>query len=209
MKTLGGIGTERSIGSDVEQFPKARGEYDLMTPRENLGLIVSPATDVELDNTLPLMEAFFGAEIANPKIVHWVQELNRLSVWAIKDAKTGVGLGCYSQLFLSPLGKELAEKDQLDARTPQRDWLASSEEPPAAVYKWLMVARGRAFGGIPMVASFMRQPRFAKLDYFAGALTPSGADFLERYGFEKISPGARTYRYERLANRAPLQEMAS
>lgn len=176
-------------------------EYDLMAPDYSCGVICSPATDADLETTLPMIEAFFGDAVASRQTVMDVVRRNRLSAWAMRDAETGTCLGCYAMLFLSEQGAELAAAGKLDARAPRPEWLATPSDPPAAIYKWLIVARGRAYAGIAAIAAFMRQPQFAHLDYYGTALNDDGARFMERYGFERIAPQSPAYRYRRLANR--------
>ena len=176
-------------------------EYDALLPNFGASVVCSPATDRDVLETYPLIAETFGGAIAEIDRILEIANHNRLCVWAIRDAKSGAGLGCYALLFLNRSGADAALAGRLDGRDPNPEHLCAQNETPAAIYHWLVAAKGRAAAGIAHVTSFLCGPKFAEIDYLATAATPDGERFMRRVGFQPAGSGSGVFRYRRMANR--------
>lgn len=119
-------------------------------------------------------------------------------------------VGICAMLMLTPTGLEALLLGEFDGLSPDPKGLAATDDSPAAIYSWALVAPGRASEGICHVSQFLRQPQFRAANFYSRPNTDVGIRLNLGVGFRPIdsrTPGL--FRYVRLINRAPPISLAA
>ncbi len=128
--------------------------------------------------------------LASDETVHRVACNNPDAFWAIaRRTKTGGSpaepQGLVAMLMLSTEGIDALLRGQLDTRNPPDELLVGQHERPAAIYGWLIHAKGRLAPGLTLVMEKLQTPLYRGVDIFCRASTKEGAAFFDALGFSR------------------------
>jgi len=139
--------------------------------------------------------------VASEEIIARTIEHNRNNILLFYKNSDVVGI-C-AMLMLTLTGLEALLLGELDGLNPDPKGLAATDDSPAAIYSWAVVAPGRASEGICHVSQFLRQPLFRAANFYSRPNTEVGIRLNLAVGFRPIdSRTSGLFRYVRLVNRA-------
>lgn len=108
--------------------------------------------------------------------------------WAIRR-KTGDGdeapRGFAAFLMLNEAGIDALIRGALDATDPPTHYLVGQHERPAAIYVWLVHAKGMLTPALGLVMEKLKTPLYRDVDLIARAVTAEGSQFNDSLGFHK------------------------
>ncbi len=88
-------------------------------------------------------------------------------------------------LMLNVDGADALLRGQLDTRDPPNELLVGQHERPAAIYGWLIHAKGRLAPGLTLVMEKLQTPLYRGVDIVCRASTKDGATFFDALGFSR------------------------
>jgi len=111
-------------------------------------------------------------------------------------------IGAFALLKLNALGVARLVAGRMTMADPALETLAETDEVPAGVYFWALLARGRARLGVSRVLRWLQEPRLRRADLWATPVTADGQRFVDNLGFRPVAatPVAGLCRYTRHLN---------
>lgn len=127
--------------------------------------------------------------LASNEAVQRVAANNRDSFWAIarrgRDNQLSEPRGLVAMLMLNTDGVDALLRGALDARNPPARYLVGQHERPAAIYGWLIHAKGTLAPGLSLVMEKLQAPLYRGADILCRASTKDGAAFFDALGFSR------------------------
>ena len=188
---------------------RTSSDFDSLRLPKKATVSCRPALLEDLEKIGAILKDAFGSQIAPSDVVQYVMMHNRNNVHVVCNRQTIVGI--YAMLLLNPLGLERLLLGEFDPSQPDPACLSSRLMTPIAIYKWAVVAPGRAAQGILHMSHFLRQPFYRHANLFARPVTPAGRKLVSDVGFVPIAdarmPGL--HRYVRIPNRSSALPQAA
>jgi predicted GNAT family N-acyltransferase len=126
--------------------------------------------------------------IASNAVVRRVAYENPDCFWAIRRRR-GSGdeepRGFAAFLMFNQSGIDTLIRGELDATDPPSACLVGQHERPAAIYVWLVHAKGMLTPALGLVMEKLKTPLYCNVDLIACAVTPEGSQFNDSLGFGK------------------------
>jgi hypothetical protein len=175
------------------------GDFDRMTFRPQPGGIARQPLPGELPELVAKVEAALGVGLAGCELIERIAAADPDTVWVFDCG--GRAAGGFALLFLTGEGVARMQDGRLNMRAPDFACLARAGQPPAGVYMWALLARGRAAAALPQVLALLQGPRFRNADLWAAPVTRDGERFVGNLGFIRARGVAlpNLWRYERRA----------
>jgi len=125
--------------------------------------------------------------IASNEVVQRVAHANPDSFWAIRrvSARNAEPRGLAAFLMLNEAGVTALVSGEMDATDPPAEYLAGQHEKPAAIYVWLVHARGLLAPALGLVMEKLKTPLYRDVDMIARAVTQEGDQFNDSLGFQR------------------------
>lgn len=128
--------------------------------------------------------------LASNETVRRVAAHNPDSFWAVarrsaNDPGPAGPRGLIAFLMLNEEGADALINGRLDARNPPQHYLVGQHQRPAAIYGWLMHARGTLAPGLTLVMEKLQAPLYRGVDIFCRAASKDGAAFFDALGFSR------------------------
>ncbi|MCP4381178.1 MAG: GNAT family N-acetyltransferase [Hyphomicrobiales bacterium] len=129
--------------------------------------------------------------LAANQTVQRVAAANPDAFWAIARRKQRADIeppeprGLVAMLMLTAEGVDALLCGRLDARNPPHRFLVGQHERPAAIYGWLIHARGSLAPGLSLVMDKLQAPLYRGVDILCRASTKDGAAFFDALGFSR------------------------
>ena len=178
----------------------ARHELDRLSPTSAIN--VSLATPRQLADLVTIAKREIPGVNASEAALAQFLYVDPESIFAFERA--GKLLGGIAFLYLNCRGHDALLLDDIDLKSPSREFLARPDEEVSAIYVWALAGYGRAVVGLGNVAEHLRKPRFITADYFAQPSTAAGRDLLIAIGFTPMPSFQHDlWRYQRPWNRLP------
>jgi hypothetical protein len=173
---------------------------------DHLGRLYRPgilAQRVGFDE-VPILLGFAAREIpflsSAIDAVNRVINRNRDGIWVFRRGERAVGV--YAMLHLSSEGMEALLLGEFNTTYPDPSLIVNSNEKPAAVYKWAVVAPAMAASGICAMSRLLQADRFATANLYARPMTSRGGKIMAHLGFKGVRSGfPDLQRYVRIINR--------
>jgi hypothetical protein len=150
----------------------------------------------------PLLAAarrVIGARMASEEVVRRIAASQPDALWTFCRKDRVVGY--LAMLMLNCNGLEVLLSDTFDFCDPPLSLLANSDDTPAAIYIWGVLAPPLAVDGVAEVMSRLRSDKYNSANIYAFQNTVQGARFQRRLGFAPVLGHPRNlYRYVRLCN---------
>jgi hypothetical protein len=183
----------------VDVFPQVR-HRDL----DGLRLRHSPKLRPASVEEIPALLSFAASEVpgiqASSGVVRRVQEANPKSILVIED-RNGVS-GVIALLLFNTRGLEALLAGELCFANPDPSQLAAPNDPLAAIYVWILCARGKAAAAVGEVMQWAQRDGRENANIYARPTTPQGERFMSRCGFQSVRCGQTDlWRYSRLSLR--------
>jgi hypothetical protein len=192
----------RPTGRTGGWLGRLTGDFDRMTFRPQPGGIARQPLPGELPELVTKVEAALGVGLADCGLIARIAAADPDTLWVFDCG--GRAAGGFALLFLTGEGVARMLDGRLDMRAPDFASLAGAGEPPAGVYMWALLARGRAAAALPQVLAMLQGPRFRNADLWAAPVTRDGERFVGNLGFIRAEGAAlpNLWRYERRAQGA-------
>jgi predicted GNAT family N-acyltransferase len=149
-------------------------------------LTVFMPTPEQIDSLMDRARADLPQIAKNP-VVRRVAYDNPDCFWAIRR-KSGEGpaepRGFAAFLMLSREGVDGLVRGTLDATNPPPHFLVGQNQRPAAIYVWLVHARGALTPALGLVMEKLKTPLYRGVDLIARAVTQEGSQFNDSLGFQ-------------------------
>jgi predicted GNAT family N-acyltransferase len=87
--------------------------------------------------------------------------------------------------MLSEEGIDALVRGKLDATNPPLDCIVRQHQRPAAIYFWLLFARGTTAAALALVMEKLQTPLYRDVDVFARTASKAGDQFSEALGFQR------------------------
>ena len=130
-------------------------------------------------------------KIASNAVVRRVVHDNPDSFWAIRRKPLPHGepssppRGFAAFLMFNQAGIDALIRGRLDATDPPPELLVGQHERPAAIYVWLVHAKGTLAPALGLVMEKLQTPLYRDVDLIARAVTQEGGQFNDSLGFHK------------------------
>ncbi len=127
-------------------------------------------------------------KIASNDVVRRVVLRNPDSFWAIRRNSANEPSeprGFAAFLMLSADGADALVRGELDATDPAPEFLVRQNEKPAAIYVWLVHAKGRLAPALGLIMEKLQTPLYRDVDLIARAVTKEGYQFNDSLGFQR------------------------
>src|ERR1700676_1165038 len=184
----------------------ARHELDRLSPTSAIAVTLAAPRQL-VDLVAIARREIPGVNASEAGLARFLRD-DPESIFAFERA--GKLLGGIAFLYLNCRGQDALLLDDIDLKSPSREFLARPDEEVSAIYVWALAGYGRAVAGLGNVAEYLRKPRFIAADYFAQPSTAAGRDLLIAIGFTPVpSFQSDLWRYERPWNRLPIPVPAS
>jgi hypothetical protein len=179
------------------------GDFDRMTFRPQPGSIARRPLPGELPELVAKVETALGVSLASCGLIERIAAADPDTLWVFDCG--GRAAGGFALLFLTGEGVARMQDGRLNMRAPDFACLARAGQPPAGVYMWALLARGRAAAALPQVLNLLQGARFRNADLWAAPVTRDGERFVGNLGFVRAQGAAlpNLWRYERRAQGAP------
>jgi len=169
---------------------------------DSLRLRHSPKLRPASVEEIPALLAFAAPEIpaiqASMGVVRRVQEANPNSILVIESRKDVSGV--IALLLLNARGLDALLAGELCFANPDPSQLAAPNDPLAAIYVWILCARGKAAAAVGEVMQWAQRDGRENANIYARPTTPLGERFMDRCGFRPVRCGqADLWRYSRLS----------
>jgi predicted GNAT family N-acyltransferase len=152
---------------------------------------VRPLKDDEIDGALELTRRHPELAIGADEVLKRVHAHNRYTTWGIFVHQDGSDepmlQGYYAFLLLNEAGDAKLRARTLKRSDPPNDMVAASDERPATIYIWSMVAKGVSVIATPMMIEALGKV-CTGVPVYATAGTQSGLNFMRRRGFHALTP---------------------
>jgi predicted GNAT family N-acyltransferase len=128
--------------------------------------------------------------IASNHVVRRVATSNPDSFWAIRRTSSAHGenpsppRGFATFLMLSEPGVDALIRGTLDRTDPPAALLVGQHQRPAAIYVWLVHAKGGTAPALALVMEKLQAPLYRDIDLVARAVTHEGSQFNDSLGFD-------------------------
>ena len=128
--------------------------------------------------------------LACSDVVRRVALHNPDSFWAIRSRRQADAVtpaaprGCAAFLMLSEEGIDALVRGKLDATDPPLSLIVRQHERPAAIYFWLLFARGTT-PALALVMEKLQTPLYRDVDVFARTASKAGGQFSAALGFRR------------------------
>jgi predicted GNAT family N-acyltransferase len=127
--------------------------------------------------------------IARNEVARRVSSANPDSFWGIRR-RSGQGSeseprGLAAFLMFNENGFDALVRGELDATDPPAEALVGQHERPAAIYVWLVYAKGLVAPALTLVMEKLQTPLYRDVDLFARAVTREGSQFNDSLGFRR------------------------
>jgi hypothetical protein len=191
----------------VERFPQDR-HRDL----DSLQLRHSPKLRPASVEEIPALLSFASSELpgiqASVGVVTRVQEANPESILVIED-RNGV-CGVIALLLFNTSGLDALLAGELCFANPDPSQLAAPNDPLAAIYVWILCARGKSAAAVGEIMQWAQRDGRENANIYARPTTSQGERFMGRCGFQPFRCGqADLWRYSRLnLNHLPKNQAA-
>jgi hypothetical protein len=151
---------------------------------------------------IPALLSFAATEIpgvqASAGVVTRVQEANPNSILVIEN-RQGVA-GVIALLLLNTRGLDAMLAGECCFANPDPSQLAAPNDPIAAIYVWILCARGKAAAAVGEVMQWAQRDGRESANIYARPTTPQGERFMDRCGFRPVRCGQPDlWRYSRLS----------
>jgi predicted GNAT family N-acyltransferase len=128
--------------------------------------------------------------IARNEVARRVAADNPDSFWVIRRKSAagegpGAPRGLAAFLMFNENGFDALVRGELDATNPPREALVGQHERPAAIYVWLVHAKGLVAPALSLVMEKLKAPLYRDVDLFARAVTREGSQFNDSLGFRR------------------------
>ena len=127
--------------------------------------------------------------IARNEVARRVSAANPDSFWAIRrkppSGGEGAPRGLAAFLMFNENGFDALVRGELDATDPPPEALVGQHERPAAIYVWLVHAKGLVSPALGLVMEKLQAPLYRDVDLFARAVTREGSQFNDSLGFRR------------------------
>ncbi|MCC6982396.1 MAG: GNAT family N-acetyltransferase [Bauldia sp.] len=128
--------------------------------------------------------------IARNEVARRVSADNPDSFWVIRRKPAagegpGAPRGLAAFLMFNENGFDALVRGELDATDPPREALVGQHERPAAIYVWLVHAKGLVAPALSLVMEKLKTPLYRDVDLFARAVTREGSQFNDSLGFRR------------------------
>jgi predicted GNAT family N-acyltransferase len=150
-------------------------------------------------------------KIAGNEVVRGVARRNPDSFWAIRRQSAAHGedtsapRGFAAFLMFNQAGIDALIRGALDATNPPAEFLVGQHERPAAIYVWLVHAKGGLTPALGLVMEKLQAPLYRDVDLIARAVTTEGSQFNDSLGFDlglwwdgQYYPKIHRYRRDRI-----------
>lgn len=143
--------------------------------------------------------------IATNDVVRRVARDNPDSFWGIRrvTSQGAAPRGLAAFLMLNEAGVTALVSGQMDATDPPAEFLVGQHEKPAAIYVWLVHAKGLLAPALGLVMEKLKTPLYRDVDMIARAVTQEGDQFNDSLGFQRglwwrgtFYPGVHHYQRE-------------
>jgi hypothetical protein len=181
----------------------SRREFDRLEVPTRPRISLRHATIDDIGVTRQMAAQELPGAVASEEVIARTIGHNRNNILLFYKNSDVVGI-C-AMLMLTPTGLEALLLGEFDGLNPNPKWLAATDDGPAAIYSWAVVAPGLASEGICHVSQFLRQPLFRAANFYSRPNTEVGIRLNLGVGFHAIqaaTPGL--FRYVRLINRVPM-----
>lgn len=186
-------------------------EFDTLqvSQRHSASIALRRATAADIMAAHEHVSSKIGS-IADARVIERVAHRNRENIQMIIATETGETRGCFAQIMLNRSGLTALESGAFNALCPRQDHMAKTDQKPAAIYFWAVVATGRAAMGIAHMSQFLRRDQYRTADIYTVPATANGTRIIEGLGFERLQRALppSLYRYRRLANRSLFSNAA-
>jgi predicted GNAT family N-acyltransferase len=176
--------------SDFDPTRGRKGVHSLdhLNTHELCGrLTVSTPTPQEIDDLMDRARVDLPG-IASNAVVRRVAYNNPDTFWAIRR-KSGDGparpRGFAAFLMLGDEGVDALIRGRLDRKNPPAEFLVGQHQRPAAIYVWLVHAKGMLAPALGLVMEKLRAPLYRDVDLIARAVTQEGSQFNDSLGFQR------------------------
>ena len=138
----------------------------------------------DLDSVYALSGEQLNAAMAPIETARRVLEQNADTIWGVFEGVSPEEklVGFLSFLMLNQEGAALLKRDAFDALDPDPRYLVDTGTKPAAVYVWLIVARGLAAVAVPLTTQAMGK-LYADVPLYGRAATEAGAKGFRAFGY--------------------------
>ena len=195
-------------GKIMENIQYSRHEFDLLEPPKTARIQLRLATIDDIESAREFAQRELPGNIAAGEILEKAIQHNPDNLLAF--CRNGEVVGIWAMLMLGPVALEQLLLGEFNPVDPDFQFLAAGGETPVAIYKWAVVAPGLAAEGIRHVSRFLRQPLYARTNFFSRPNTDVGVKLNYSLGFRPIeaqTPGL--FRYTRLVNRTSQMSQAA
>ena len=150
-------------------------------------LTIATPTPDEVDDLMDRARVDLPRIAANAVVRRVVCD-NPDSFWAIRR-KSGAGStssrGFAAFLMLNSEGVDGLIRGRLDATNPPASSLVGQHQRPAAIYVWLVHAKGLLTPALGLVMEKLKTPLYRGVDLVARAVTQEGSQFNNSLGFQR------------------------
>ena len=179
-------------------YSPVRHDFDALKPVA--GIETYPTKRAEIAALAALArETVPGVQLSATELGAYCR-LNRRTAFTF--ARNGHLLGGIAFLYLNDAGLDALILDEIDLRQPQPQYLAATDDVPAAIYWWALAAKGRGIGGLGQIARLFGSPQYSHVDFYTQPSSREGARTAIALGFERVpSWQPDLWTYCRTANR--------
>ncbi len=180
-------------------------EFDrLPRPRANDRIRVSRTAEAELRAIYPRLDVAFEHRLAPIKTAERIRLCNPDNMWSAIDTRSDEVQGLYAMIMLSKSGFQALLDGTFRPNAPSAAHCAKPGDRTMAIYKWAVLAPGRAASMIAYMSEFLSQPKYRNVDFYGNGATAEGIRLMLALGFTHVKGSAfpNLYRYQRLPNRA-------
>ena len=127
-------------------------------------------------------------KIASNSVARRVACANPDSFWAIcrKSAQSDKPPGGFAAfLMLNEAGARDLVNGVFDATNPPSESIVGQNQKPAAIYVWLVHAKGMLAAALVLVMEKLKAPLYRDVDLIARAVTQEGSQFNDSLGFQR------------------------
>src|SRR5215471_7228798 len=186
----------------------SRHEFDRLEVPARPRIRLHRATIDDIATTRQMAARELPGTVASEDVIARTMSHNRNSV--LLFYKNSEVVGIWAMLMLTATGLEALLLGEFDGLNPNPRAIAATNDSPAAIYHWAVVAPGLASEGIRHVSQFLRQPPFRAANFYSRPNTEVGVRLNLGLGFRAISAGTPgLFRYVRLINRTPPMSLAA
>jgi predicted GNAT family N-acyltransferase len=129
-------------------------------------------------------------KIASNQVVRRVARDNPDSFWAIRrtsltdEELPSAPRGFATFLMLNEAGVDALIREAFDRTKPPAQFLVGQHERPAAIYVWLVHAKGAITPALGLIMEKLQAPLYRDADLIARAVTEAGSRFNDSLGFD-------------------------